>query len=734
MENFAFELGADGIAVVTWDMPGRSMNLIDRPALAELEQIVQRLAADQAVKGAVITSAKAAFSGGADLAMLDGLAAAFAATRSNEGDVPATAELMAEGSRLSRIVRALETCGKPIVAAINGTCLGGAFELVLACHHRIAADDPGLKLGLPEAKVGLLPGGGGTQRLPRLVGADEALKLMLKGRHIDAAYALKIGAIDAIAPRDGLVDRARQWIATAGKAIQPWDDEGFKQPGGAPYSAQGLALWPAANALYRRETYDNYDAQRAIMSCVYEGLSVKSIDAGLRIEARYFTGLLLGRQSRNMIRSLFTSPQALTKGARRPPVGATGSFDKIGIVGAGFMGAGIAFVAARAGIDVVLIDRDRDAAEQGKRHSAALMDRAIASGRATDSDKSRLLEHISPSAAFADLVGSDLVIEAVFEERAVKADVLTRIEAEIAPGALLASNTSTLPVTSLAESLARPVKFLGLHFFSPVDRMDLVEIIRGGRTSDEAVAQAFDFVRRLGKTPIIVNDSRGFFTSRVVMTYMNEGMHMLEEGVPAALIENAGRAAGMPVGPLALADEVALDLSWKILQATRADLGPAYRPGPVDRLLEEMVARRGRHGRKNGKGFYDYPAGRKKSLWPGIADLCPAKDASTFSYDQLKERLLLVQALETARCFEEGVLTDVREADVGAILGFGFAPFTGGPLSYIDTVGARHILERCRMYVRQIGPRYAAPNCIISMARKGDGFYERFSPAPRRAA
>jgi 3-hydroxyacyl-CoA dehydrogenase/enoyl-CoA hydratase/3-hydroxybutyryl-CoA epimerase len=495
-----------------------------------------------------------------------------------------------------------------------------------------------------------------------------------------------------------------------------------------------MSLWPVANAVYRKETYDNYDAQRAILSCVYEGLSVKSIDAGLRIEARYFTGLLLGKQSRNMIRSLFASHQALTKGARRPAIDARGRFERMGIIGAGFMGAGIAFVAARAGVKVVLIDRDRETAEQGKRHSADLMDRAIAGGRASENDKSEVLERILPSSAFADLAGSDLVIEAVFEERAVKADVLPRIEKEIGTDTLLASNTSTLPVTSLAEYLGRPANFLGLHFFSPVDRMELVEIIRGRRTSDEAVAQAFDFVRRIGKTPIIVNDSRGFFTSRVVMTFMNEGMHMLEEGVPAPLIENAGRAAGMPVGPLALADEVALDLSWKILQATRADLGSAYRAGPIDRLLEELVVRRGRLGRKNGKGFYDYPGARRKVLWAGIADICPPKDASQFSYDELKERLLLVQALETARCFEEGVLTDVREADVGAILGFGFAPFTGGPLSYIDSFGARFILERCRFYARRIGPRYAAPRCIISMARKGDGFYERFSPTSRKVA
>jgi 3-hydroxyacyl-CoA dehydrogenase/enoyl-CoA hydratase/3-hydroxybutyryl-CoA epimerase len=734
METFRFEPAPDGIALITWDMPGRSMNLIDRQALIELEQIVDRLASDAAVRGAVIISAKAAFSAGADLAMLDGLAGGFAAAPDSHGEARATAELMAEASRLSRVVRALEVCGKPIVAAINGTCLGGAFEIALACHHRIAADDPGIKLGLPEARVGLLPGGGGTQRLPRLIGAQEALKLMLRGRHIDPAYALKIGAVDELAAGSELIARGRQWITSVGSSRQPWDDPGFRQPGGTPYSTQGLQFWPAANALYRKETYDNYDAQRAIMSCVYEGLSVKSIDAALRIEARYFTGLLLGNQSRNMIRSLFTSHQALSKGARRPAVVAGATFNRIGIVGAGFMGAGIAFVAARAGIEVALVDRERETAERGKLHSAGLMDRSIAAGRATENDKKALLERIHASADFAELAGSELVIEAVFEDRAVKAEVLPRMEKHAAPISLMASNTSTLPITSLAQYVERKGDFLGLHFFSPVDRMELVEIIRGRETADAAVARAFDFVRRIGKTPIIVNDSRGFFTSRVVMTYMNEGMAMLDEGVSAALIENAGRAAGMPVGPLALADEVALDLSWKIVTATKADLGAAYRAGPSDRILEELVARRGRYGRKNGKGFYDYPDGRAKTLWPGIVAICSPGNASQVSFAELKERLLLIQALETARCFEEGVIADVREADVGAILGFGFAPFTGGPLSYIDTIGARRILERCRNYVRRYGARYAATKLIMSMARKGDGFYERFPPASRKAA
>jgi 3-hydroxyacyl-CoA dehydrogenase/enoyl-CoA hydratase/3-hydroxybutyryl-CoA epimerase len=601
------------------------------------------------------------------------------------------------------------------------------LELCLACHRRIAADDHSAKLGQPEVKVGLLPGAGGTQRLPRLSGAEAALDLMLTGRHIDPVQAVKIGIIDELVSPDTLLDHARRWIKNGGTAVQRWDEKGFKIPG-APYSPQGVALWPAANALYRKETYDNYDAQRAILKCVYEGLQVKSFDAALRIEARHFTRLLMGAQARNMIRSLFVSMQDINKGARRPANIPEARVERLAIIGAGFMGAGIAYVSARAGMEVALLDRDLPSAEKGRSHARSLLQKEISKARATESEMQSVLARISPIEDYRSLTDADLVIEAVFENRELKSAVLRKAEAALAAGALLASNTSTLPISGLAENLARPRSFIGIHFFSPVDRMQLVEIIRGRQTSDEAVARAFDFVRQLRKTPILVNDSRGFFTSRVVMAHKKEAIHMLEEGVPAAMVENAGKAAGMPIGPLALADEVALDLSWKILQATKADLGESYREGPIDRLMEEMVVKRGRYGRKNGKGFYDYPEGRKKRLWPGLADLVPAKDPANFSFDELKERLLLIQALETARCFEEHVLTDVREADIGAILGFGFAPFTGGPLSYIDTMGSKAFLGKCLAYSRKYGDRYAPPALLLDMAKKGDTFYARFPP------
>ena len=734
LTHFRFETGDDGIAVATWDMAGRSMNVIDEAVMDDLEKIVAEAAANDTIRGVVITSGKPTFCAGADLSMLEAATRRYHRRSAEAGDETATAELMHAMTRLPRILRRMETSGKPFAAAIPGTALGGGFEICLACHYRVAADGSDTKLGLPESRVGLLPGAGGTQRLPRLIGADEALKRILDGRHMSAGEALKLGAIHAVALAGDVVAKAKAWISDGGKAEQPWDVKGFRQPGGVPFSPAGMMLWPVANALYRKQTFDNYDAQRAIMKCVYEGLSVKTIDAALLIEARYFTSLVRGPQAGNMIRSLFLSMQDLAKGARRPAAEPPAKVKKLGILGAGFMGAGVAYVSARAGIEVVLVDRDMESADKGKAHSAGLMDRDIAKGRAGEADKAALLGRITASADVADFAGADLVIEAVFENRELKAEMLPKAEAQLKKGAILASNTSTLPITGLSKAVKRPKDFIGIHFFSPVHKMQLVEIILGKKTGDAALAKALDFVRQIRKTPIVVNDSRGFFTSRVVSTYIAEGHHMLAEGVPAALIENAGRMAGMPVGPLALNDEVALDLSYKIMQATRADLGEKYRSGPMDDMLEEMVAKRGRLGRKNAKGFYDYPEGAKKHLWPGIADICPPGPADQFDVEEIKERLLVMQALETARCFEENVLTDVREADVGAILGFGFAPYTGGPLSYIDTMGAAAFTAKCKVFCKKYGERYKPSKLVADMAKTGDTFYARFAPASRDKA
>jgi 3-hydroxyacyl-CoA dehydrogenase/enoyl-CoA hydratase/3-hydroxybutyryl-CoA epimerase len=495
-----------------------------------------------------------------------------------------------------------------------------------------------------------------------------------------------------------------------------------------------MITWSVANALYRRETYDNYPAQRAIMSCVYEGLQLP-MDRALKVESRYFTWLLRQPEARAMTRSLFLSMQALGKGARRPASVPPSKVRKLGILGAGMMGAGIAYVSARAGMEVVLLDRDVASADKGKAYSVGLVEKAVTRGQASEADGRALLDRIRPTDDYADLDGCDLVIEAVFEDRAIKADVTRTAEARLSGAAVFGSNTSTLPITGLAEASGRPDRFIGIHFFSPVDKMMLVELILGEQTGDEALALALDYVRAIRKTPIVVNDARGFYTSRVVSTYIDEGITMLADGIPAAMVENVGRMAGMPVGPLALNDEVSLDLARKIQLAARADLGAAYVETPRDRILEEMVDRRGRLGRKNAKGFYDYPEGAKKRLWPGLADVAPATaDPDAIDTADLEARFLVRQALETARCFEEGVVTDVREADVGAILGWGFAPFTGGPLSYIDAMGLGEFLRLCERFEQDHGPRFAPCALIRDLAASGDSFYTRFAPAGGRQA
>jgi 3-hydroxyacyl-CoA dehydrogenase/enoyl-CoA hydratase/3-hydroxybutyryl-CoA epimerase len=733
-QNFKFNVDADGIALVTWDMPQRSMNVIDQKVTEEITQIVDKVAADAGIKGAVITSGKDSFCAGADLTMLETLGGTFGKLAKEKGEEAATAYLFEESRRLSLILRKLETCGKPWVAAINGTALGGGFEITLACHHRLAADNPKTRVGLPEVKVGLFPGGGGTQRIPRMIPASDALQILLKGDQIRLDRAKQMKLVDGVVPAADLVKTAKDWIRAGGKAKQPWDVDGFRLPGGPVYSKTGMMTFPAANAIYRRETYDNYPAARAILQCVYEGLQLP-IDAALRVESRWFAKILRSPEAAVMIRSLFVSMQDLNKGARRPAQVPPTKLTKIGVLGAGFMGAGIAYVTAQAGIEVVLIDRDQATADKGKAYSQKLMDGQVAKNRATAADRDALLTRIKPTADYAELASVDLVIEAVFEDRKVKAETIARAEAVIGPKVVFGSNTSTLPITSLAGESKRPADFVGVHFFSPVEKMMLVEIIKGKKTADTALAVALDYVRAIRKTPIVVNDSRGFFTSRVVGTYIREGHLMLTEGVPAAMIENVGRMAGMPVGPLSLNDEVAVDLAWKILKATEVDLGAQAIDERQKTLLHEMVEKRGRYGRKNHKGFYDYLERGPKRLWPGLAELQPTKlDPDTIDVAELKHRLLAIQALETARCFEEGVLTDVREADVGAILGFGYAPYTGGPLSYIDMLGAKRFLELCKTLEKKHGPRFKSNKLIRDMAAKGETFYGRFAPDGKRAA
>ncbi|WP_192250190.1 3-hydroxyacyl-CoA dehydrogenase NAD-binding domain-containing protein [Mesorhizobium silamurunense] len=725
--NFTLDIDADGIVLITWDMPGRSMNVFTEEAMRELNAIVDHVTGDAAIKGAVITSGKDSFSGGADITMLQKMLATFAAEKEKDLE-RATKALFDNAGYMTGLFRKIETCGKPWVSAINGTCMGGAFEMSLACHGRVAADSDKVRMALPEVKIGIFPGAGGTQRVPRLTDQQQALQMLTTGQNLTPQKAKSMGLIHDIAEPKKLVETAKAMIRNGLKPVAPWDEKGFKLPGGPIYSAAGANLWPPAIAILRRETYGNYPAAAAILKCVYEGLLVP-FDTALRIEQRYFTEIMQTKEAAAMIRSLFVSLQELNKGARRPAGVPDTRFKKIGILGAGFMGAGIAYVTAKAGIPVVLLDRDMESAEKGKAHSDGLMADQVKKGRAKPDEKDKLLSLITPTADYADLAGCDLVVEAVFEDSAVKKLATEQAEAVLKSSAIFASNTSTIPITSLAKNSARPKNFVGIHFFSPVDKMMLVEIILGKKTGDKTLAVAIDFVRAIKKTPIVVNDTRGFYVNRCVLRYMSEAYKMLIEGVPAAMIENAAKAAGMPVGPLALTDETAIDLAQKIMKQTIKDLGEKAVDPKQMALINTMVDTHGRFGRKNGKGFYDYPAKpAKKKLWPGLNDLYPQLKPEKVDYEELKERLLVTIALEAVRVMEEGIVTDPREADVGSILAFGFAPFTGGALSYIDGIGAKRFVKIAKGLQKKYGAEFRAPKLLLDMAEKGETFYQRFDP------
>ncbi|MGN6778123.1 3-hydroxyacyl-CoA dehydrogenase NAD-binding domain-containing protein [Rhizobium sp.] len=725
--NFTVETDADGIALVTWDMPGKSMNVFTAEILEELNAIIDATVADAAVKGVVFTSGKSSFSGGADLSMIKSM---FSFYQEEKAKDPAAAaqKLFDLVGRMTGLFRKLETCGKPWVSAINGTCMGGAFELSLACHGRVASNAKSVKIALPEVKVGIFPGAGGTQRIARLTDAQSALQMMTTGQSLTAARAKAMNLVHQVVEPDQLIPAAKQMIKDGLKPIAPWDEKGFKAPGGGIWTPAAAQLWPAAPAILRRETSGNYPAALAILKCVYEGLQVP-FDTGLKIEQRYFTHVLQTTEAYSMIRSLFISMQELGKGARRPASQPKTELKKVGVVGAGFMGASIAYVTAAAGIPVTLIDRDIEAATKGKGVGEGLVKDSIGKGRLTQDEGAALLSRITPSADYADLKDADLVIEAVFEDREVKKVVIEAVEAVLPEGAVFASNTSTLPITGLAKNSKRPVDFIGVHFFSPVEKMMLTEVILGKETGDHALAVALDYVAAIKKTPIVVNDTRGFFVNRCVFRYIHEAYDMLIEGVPATMIENAAKMAGMPVGPLALNDEVAIDLSYKILKATVADLGEKAVDPRHMQLVNGLVEGEGRLGRKNSKGFYDYPPKpAKKSLWPGLKDLYPQKKADDVDVNVLKQRFLVTIALEAARTIEEGIVTDPREADVGSILGFGFAPYTGGALSYIDGMGVKAFVELCDKLAATYGPHFQPTALLKDMAAKGETFYGRFDP------
>jgi 3-hydroxyacyl-CoA dehydrogenase/enoyl-CoA hydratase/3-hydroxybutyryl-CoA epimerase len=688
------------------------MNVLTPGFRSDLAEYVGRLATDGTIRGAVIASAKSSFMAGADIKDMVG---AF-----ERGMTAAQAAEFSLG--LSKLYRRLETCGKPVAAAINGVALGGGFELTLACHYRVMADDRKAGVGLPEVKIGLLPGAGGTQRVPRLIGVAEALRLITEGRQLGATEALKKGLVHELAPADQLVERARQWILKGPEAVQPWDRKGFRIPGGAGQSSPAAAqAFMVGTALTARTTMRNYPAPLAILACVYEGTQVP-IDQGLAIESKYFGQLLSGAVARNLMRTMFVNKGLADKLARRPAAPPKSQVRRLGVLGAGMMGAGIAYVSALAGIEVLLIDSTLELAEKGKDHAKKLLAKDVERGKRLQSDAEAVLARIRPTVNYEDLAGADLVVEAVFENREIKADVTARSESVIPKNAVFASNTSTLPITGLAQASRRPQQFIGIHFFSPVEKMPLVEIIVGKKTSEDTLARALDYVGQLRKTPIVVNDSRGFYTSRCFGTFVYEGMAMLQEGVNPALIENAAKMAGMPVGPLAVADEVTIDLQWKVIRQTEQDLGRRFKKPVAYDVIRTFVEDLKRPGRRFGAGFYDYPPDARKHLWTGLAEVFPRATAQP-DVSEVIRRLMYIQALETARCMEEGVVTTAAEADLGSILGWGFPAWTGGTLSYIDTIGIRRFVEECERMAKRYGKRFKPSRWLKDRAARGEAFH-----------
>ena len=737
LETFDFSIDADGVAHAAFDVPGRSMNTLTNQAFKDIAALTKEVSENDGIKGLVISSGKASgFCAGADLGELGASAGGAGGSDAELSAEEKAAHAFEMGFMLNKTFRALETCGKPVAAALNGLALGGGLELALACHYRVAADDnPKIQFGLPESKVGLLPGAGGTQRLPRLIGVQEALMMIIQGKAVRSAEkARELGIVHETTTSDKTVETAKAWVLANPDAVAPWDQKGFRVPGGIPNQKPGpTQVLMMGNAMVHAQTAGNYPAQKNILSCVYEGVQLP-IDQALAVETRYFIKTQQTPEAKAMIRSLFMSTQALSKGGNRPGNSPKFEIKKVGVVGAGLMGAGIAYVQAKAGIETILLDRDLESAKKGKNYSEKIVAKDLSRGRTTQEKGDALLAHITPTDNYDDLAGCDLVVEAVFENVEIKAAVTQSAEPHIRAGGVFGSNTSTLPITDLAKASARPEAFVGIHFFSPVERMGLVEIIAGAQTSEETIAKAVDYTLKIKKTPIIVNDSRGFYTSRCFGTYTQEGLEMLSEGYKPAIIENIGRQSGMPMGPLEVSDSVGLDTGLKIGRATAEAAGISYNESPLGQIMAWIVEDEGRVGRKAGKGFYDYDEkGKRARIWPDLSkqvdvtiDECPPEMAA-----HLKERFLVRQAIEVARCFEEGVITDARDGDIGSILAWGFAPYTGGCVSYIDLIcgGTKPFVEKAEALAEQYGDRFKPGKMLLEMAETNQSFYARFPPA-----
>jgi 3-hydroxyacyl-CoA dehydrogenase/enoyl-CoA hydratase/3-hydroxybutyryl-CoA epimerase len=717
-----YERGSDGIVVLTLDDPNASANTMNDLYRESMHAAVDRLYEERDdLTGVVITSAKKTFFAGGNL---KGMLAA----------TPDDAEaVFAMGQDIKADLRRLETLGKPVVAAINGAALGGGLEITLACHHRIVVDDPKAELGLPEVTLGLLPGGGGVTRTVRMFGIQSALMdFLLQGPRFKPAAAKEKGLVDELVEsRDDLMPAAKAWIESVKDdpqaATNPWDRDGYKMPGGKPTSPALAAFLPAFPAMLRKQTKGAvYPATRAIMAAAIEGAQV-DFETATRIESRYLAHLIVGSNSKNMIQAFFFDLQAINSGLLRPEGVPPFKATKVGVLGAGMMGAGIAYSCARAGIQVVLKDVSQEAADKGKSYSEKLLAKAVERGKSTEEKKAEVLDRITATSEPADLAGCDLVIEAVFEDPSLKEKVFGEIQDVVNPDALLCSNTSTLPITELAHGVNRPKDFVGLHFFSPVDKMPLVEIIRGEQTSDDAVARALDVVMQIRKTPIVVNDSRGFYTSRVIGTMVNEGLAMLGEGVHPMSVERAATQAGYPVGTLQLSDELNMELMAKIGKASQEAAGDGYVPHPGEKVVATMLEQ-GRAGKLRGAGFYDYDEdGRRGHLWPGLKELFPPNDEPA-DIDDLKDRYLFAEALETAKCFEEGVIESAAAANIGSIMGIGYPPLTGGTVQFMQGYdgatgqGLPGFVARAEQLAKLFGDRFEPTERLREMAERGETF------------
>ncbi|MEO1732519.1 MAG: 3-hydroxyacyl-CoA dehydrogenase NAD-binding domain-containing protein [Pseudomonadota bacterium] len=734
MTDFTMTKDAEGVATITWDVPGKSMNVMSLNGLQELSDCIDDALADDAVKGIVITSGKeGSFAGGMDLNLL-------AKMKEDAGDEPAKG-LFDGTMQMHGLLRKIERAGmdpktnkggKPIAAALPGTAAGIGLELPLATHRIFLADNPKARIGLPEIMVGIFPGAGGTTRLARKLGAVGAAPFLLEGKMVEPKKAKSGGLVDEVVADP--VAAAREWVLNAKDAdlVKPWDAKGYKMPGGAPYHPAGFMNFVGANAMVNGKTQGAFPAAKALLSAVYEGALVP-FDTALKIEARWFTNVLMNPSSSAMIRSLFLNKEALEKGAVRPDGVEDQRVKKLGVLGAGMMGAGIALVSAQAGMEVVLIDRDQESADKGKAYTGAYLDKGMKRGKVTAEKKEAMLGLITATPDLDALTGCDLIIEAVFEDPGVKAEMTKKVEAIIPHDCIFASNTSTLPITDLAKASVRPEQFIGIHFFSPVEKMLLVEIIKGKETGDRATAKALDYVRQIRKTPIVVNDARFFYANRCIIPYINEGARMITEGVAPQLIDHAAQQLGFPVGPVQLTDETSIDLGAKIARATKAAMGNAYPASAADDLIFWMEEQ-GRLGRKANAGFFDYDEkGKRVQYWKGVQDKFPLAETQP-DLIEVQERLMFSQVLEAVRALEEGVLMDIREGDVGAILGWGFAPWSGGPLSWLDIIGTPYAAQRCDELTEKFGERFTCPPLLREMAEKGQTFYGRFGPQVAEAA